>query len=161
MATKVKPIPDGYHSATPYLFVRGAAKAIEFYKQALGARELMRMAMPDGRVGHAEIKVGDSVIMLADEFPEMNALSPQALGGSPVMMHLYVEDVDKVFGQAIEAGAKVERPLKDEFYGDRSGGVVDPFGHRWYIATHIEDIEPEELKKRIAAVQAASQAKNK
>ncbi|HEY2456819.1 MAG TPA: VOC family protein [Candidatus Acidoferrum sp.] len=151
MTNKVKPIPEGYHTATPYLIVTGAAKAIEFYKSAFGADEIMRMPQPDGRIGHAEIKIGDSTIMLADEFPEMGARSPQSLGGSPVSILLYVEDVDTVFAQAVAAGAKVQRPLADQFYGDRTGGVTDPFGHVWYIATHTEDVSEEEMKKRAAA----------
>jgi PhnB protein len=151
MTNKVKPIPEGYHTATPYLIVTGAAKAIEFYKSAFGADEIMRMPQPDGRIGHAEIKIGDSTIMLADEFPEMGARSPQSLGGSPVSILLYVEDVDTVFAQAVAAGAKVQRPLADQFYGDRTGGVTDPFGHVWYIATHKEDVSEEEMKKRAAA----------
>jgi PhnB protein len=152
MASKVKPIPEGYHAVTPYLIVNGGAKAIDFYKKAFGAMELFRMAQPDGKIGHAEIKIGDSPIMLADEAPAMDAKSPQSFGGSPVGIHLYVEDVDKVFNQAIAAGAKVERPVEDKFYGDRAGGVIDPFGHRWYISTHKEDVPPEELEKRAAAL---------
>jgi len=151
MTSKVKPIPEGYHTATPYLIVGGAAGAIEFYKKAFGARELVRMTQPDGKIGHAEIKIGDSPIMLADEVPEMNYRSPQSLGGSPVSILLYVEDVDTVFSQAVAAGAKVQRPVQDQFYGDRIGGVEDPFGHVWYIATHKEDVSPEEMKKRAAA----------
>jgi PhnB protein len=151
MTNKVKPIPEGYHTATPYLIVTGAAKAIEFYKSAFGADEIMRMPQPDGRIGHAEIKIGDSTIMLADEFPEMGARSPQSLGGSPVSILLYVENVDTVFARAVAAGAKVQRPLADQFYGDRTGGVTDPFGHVWYIATHTEDVSEEEMKKRAAA----------
>ena len=149
--SKVRPIPEGYHTATPYLIVKGAASAIEFYKKAFGATELLRMVQADGRVGHAEIKIGDSPIMLADEFPEMGARGPQSLGGSPVSILLYVEDVDALFSRAVAAGAKVLRPVQDQFYGDRSGGVTDPFGHLWYIATHKEDVSPEELKKRAAA----------
>lgn len=151
MASTVKPIPEGYHTATPYLIVSGAANAIEFYKKAFGATELLRMPHPGGKVGHAEIKIGDSLIMLADEFPEMNARSPQSLGGSPVNILLYVEDVDRVFDQAVAAGAKVVRPVQNQFYGDRMGGITDPFGHTWYIATHVEDVSPEELRKRAAA----------
>lgn len=151
MANKVKPIPEGYHTATPYLIVKGGADALEFYKKAFGAKESLRMMQPDGRVGHAEIKIGDSVIMLADEQPEIGARSPQSYGGTPVTIHLYVEDVDGVFNQAVAAGAKVLRPLQDQFYGDRSGGIEDPFGHAWYIATHVEDVPHEELKKRAAA----------
>lgn len=154
MANKVKPIPEGYHTATPYLIVKGGADAIEFYKKAFGAKESFRMMRPDGRVGHAEIKIGDSVIMLADEHPEIGARSPQTIGGSPVSIHLYVEDVDEVFNKAVAAGAKVQRPLQDQFYGDRTGGLLDPFGHAWYVATHIEDIAPEELHKRAAAAVA-------
>ncbi len=151
MTSRAKPIPEGYHTATPYLIIKGAASAIEFYKKAFGATELMRMADPSGRIGHAEIRIGDSPILLADEVPEMSYRSPQSLGGSPVSILLYVEDVDAVFSQAVAAGAKVERPVKDQFYGDRSGGVTDPFGHVWYIATHKEDISPEEMRKRAAA----------
>jgi PhnB protein len=151
MTSKPKPIPDGYHTATPYLIVKDAARAIEFYKKAFGATELVRMAQPDGKIGHAEIKIGDSPIMLADEFPEMGARSPQSLGGSPVSILLYVENVDAVFSQAVAAGAKVQRPVKDQFYGDRTGGVEDPFGHLWYIATHMEDVSPDEMRKRAAA----------
>jgi PhnB protein len=151
MATRPKPIPEGYHTATPYLIVSDAASAIDFYKKAFGATELMRMTQPDGRIGHAEIKIGDSPIMLADEFPEIGARSPQRFGGSPVSILLYVEDVDALFSQAVAAGGKVLRPVKDQFYGDRSGGVTDPFGHVWYIATHKEDVAPEEMHKRAAA----------
>lgn len=151
MTSKVKPIPEGYHTATPYLIIKGAADAIEFYKKAFGATELMRMSGPGGKIGHAEIKIGDSVIMLADEAPEMNARSPQSFGGSPISILLYVEDVDAVFNRAVAAGAKVERPVTDQFYGDRIGGLTDPFGHAWYISTHKEDVSPEEMKKRAAA----------
>ena len=151
MSSKVKPIPQGYHTATPYLIVNDGARAIEFYKKAFGATELFRMAGPDGKIGHAEIKIGDSPIMLADEVPAMGHRSPQSLGGSPVSILLYVEDVDAVFNQAVAAGAKVARPVADQFYGDRTGGVTDPFGHAWYIATHKEDVSSEELQKRAAA----------
>lgn len=149
--SKPKPIPGGYHTATPYLIIKDAAKAIEFYKKAFGATEMMRMSQPDGRIGHAEIKIGDSPIMLADEFPEMGARSPQSLGGSPVSILLYVEDVDACAERAVTAGAKVVRPVKDQFYGDRSGSFEDPFGHQWHIATHVEDVAPEEMHKRAAA----------
>jgi PhnB protein len=147
----VKPIPDGYHSVTPYLIVRGGAQALEFYKKALGAKEVMRMPGPDGKVGHAEIRIGDSHIMLADEHPERGVVGPQALGGSPVGLCVYVENVDAVFDRAVSAGAKVVHPVKDQFYGDRSGTVDDPFGHRWTIATHKEDVSPEEMQRRMQA----------
>jgi PhnB protein len=147
MTGKVKPIPDGYHTATPYLIVKDANKAIEFYKKAFGAKELMRMG--DGtKVHHAEIKIGDSPIMLADECPEMQACSPETIGGTAVSIMLYVEDCDKVFNQAVEAGAKVVRPLTDQFYGDRNGGVQDPFGHKWWVASHVEDVPEAEIQKR-------------
>lgn len=151
----VQPIPEGYHSVTPYLICRGAAQAIDFYKKAFGAVELFRMGSPDGRVGHAEIKLGDSIIMLADEHPEMGYRGPQALGGTPVSMLLYVKDVDTQFNQAVAAGGKVQRPLKDQFYGDRSGTLADPFGHVWTLATHKEDLSPEEIERR--AVEAMKQ----
>jgi PhnB protein len=151
MASTVKPIPDGYHTATPYLIVSGAAKALEFYKNAFGATELFRMPQPDGRIGHAEIQIGNSRIMLADEHHEIGAKSPQTIGGSAVSILLYVEDADRVFNQAAAAGAKVTRPLENQFYGDRMGGLTDPFGHAWYVATHVEDVSPEELQKRAAA----------
>ncbi|HEX8070644.1 MAG TPA: VOC family protein [Pyrinomonadaceae bacterium] len=151
MTDKVKPIPEGYHTVTPYLIVGDAARAIEFYKEAFGATELFRMAGPDGRVGHAEIRIGDSHVMLSDEHPQMNARGPQSFGGSPVSFVLYVEDVDAAVERAVAAGAKLVRPVADQFYGDRTGGVEDPFGHAWYIATHIEDVAPEELQRRAAA----------
>ena len=147
----VKPVPDGYHSITPYLVVKGGARAIEFYRGAFGATELMRMAQPDGRIGHAELRIGDSVLMLADEHPEIGARSPQTIGGSPVSILLYVPDVDATVARAVEAGATLTRPVADQFYGDRTGGVTDPFGHVWYVATHVEDVSPEELERRHAA----------
>jgi len=149
MATK--PIPDGYHTATPYLIIKNATKAIEFYKQAFGAKETMRFPGPDGKIGHAEIRVGDSAIMMADEFPEKGVRSPESFGGSPVMILLYVEDVDAVTARAIAAGAKSVRPVQDQFYGDRSGTIADPFGHVWTISTHKEDVSPEEMQRRMAA----------
>src|SRR6266852_1947287 len=149
--SKPKPIPEVHHTATPELIIKDAAKAVEFYKKAFGAKEMMRMSQPDGRIGHAEIKIGDSPIMLADEFPEMGARSPQSLGGSPVSILLYVEDVDARAKLAVAAGAKVVRPVKDQFYGDRSGSFEDPFGHQWHIATHVEDVAPDEMHKRAAA----------
>ena len=150
----MKPIPDGYYTATPYLIVKGAARALDFYKQAFGAEELMRFPMPDGKVGHAEIKIGNSPIMLADEFPEMGHKSPESLGGSPVSIMLYVPDVDKTFAQALKAGGKELQPLKDQFYGDRSGTLTDPFGHVWTVSTHKEDVSPEEMDKRHKAMMA-------
>jgi PhnB protein len=146
----VKPIPEGYHTVTPYLIVKGAARALDFYKKAFNASELFRMADPSGNVGHAEIQIGNSRIMLGDESPEMGARGPETLGGSPVGICLYVEDVDRLFKQAIAAGGKEERPVKDQFYGDRSGTLRDPFGHQWTIATHKEDVPPDELKRRAA-----------
>jgi PhnB protein len=154
MTTKVNPIPEGYHSVTPYLIIKGASDAIEFYKKAFGATELFRMAQPDGRVGHAEIRIGDSTIMLADEFPEMGHKSPKTLGGSPVSLLIYVEGVDAIFAQAIAAGAAEDKPVEDKFYGDRGGSLVDPFGHIWHIATHTEDLSPEEMQKRATAAAA-------
>ena len=151
MAGNVKAIPEGYRSVTPYLIVSGAAKAIEFYKNVFGATEIMRMAAPSGKVGHAEIKIGDSAIMLADEHPEMGARSPQSIGGSPVSLMLYIEDVDAVFARALGAGAKQLKPVEDKFYGDRSGTLSDPFGHTWTVSTHKEDVPPEEMKRRAAA----------
>jgi PhnB protein len=152
MATKPKTPPDGYHTFTPYLIIKGAARAIEFYKQVFGATERCRLAMPDGKIGHAEIQIGDSVIMLADGCPEMGAKDPEAYGGSPVMLHLYLPDVDATFAKATAAGAKPLRPIQNQFYGDRSGMVTDPFGHVWNISTHIEDVSPEEINKRAAAL---------
>jgi PhnB protein len=145
-----KKIPDGYHTATPYLIISGAARAIEFYKAAFGAVETMRMCGACEDVMHAEIRIGNSPIMLADEFPEMGFRGPTALGGTPVSILLYVEDADQIFDQAVTAGAKVMRPLEDQFYGDRSGTLEDPFGHVWTIATHIEDVSPEEMERRQA-----------
>jgi PhnB protein len=147
----VKPIPEGYHSVTPYLIVRGGADAIEFYKKAFGALELFRFPSPDGKIGHAEIKVGNSPIMLADEFPDMGYKGPQSLGGSPVSLMIYVDDVDTVFQQAVDAGATVKEALQDKFYGDRMGTVIDPFGHRWHLATHKEDVSVEEMQRRAQA----------
>lgn len=148
--SKVDPIPHGYHSVTPYLIVDGAAKAIDFYRQAFGASEIMRMAGPNGRVMHAEIKIGDSPIMLADENPENDVKGPHAFGGSPISIHLYVEDVDATAKQAVAAGATITRPVEDQFYGDRNGTITDPFGHSWHISTHIKDMSNEELSERAA-----------
>jgi PhnB protein len=147
MAVKAK--PDGYHSITPYLIVRGGAAAIDYYKAAFGAEETVRMPGPGGTIGHAEIRIGDSVVMLADEPPDQQWRSPQSLGGSPVGLLLYVEDVDARFNQALAAGGKVIKPLANQFYGDRSGTLADPFGHQWTLATHVEDVSPEEMKRRM------------
>lgn len=146
MATKA--IPPGYHSVTPYLIIDGAAKAIDFYKKAFNATELMRMQSPDGRIGHAEIKIGDSQVMLADEYPEMGYRSPQALGGAAVSLMVYVEQAEQTFKQALASGAQELQPMKDQFYGDRSGTLKDPFGHVWTISTHVEDVAPEEIRRR-------------
>jgi PhnB protein len=148
MTSTVKPIPEGYHSVTPYLILSGAADAIEFYKSAFGAAEVMRMPAPGGKVGHAEVEIGGSRIMLADEYPDMGYRGPKAIGGTPVTLHLYVDDVDAVARQAVAAGAKELRPVKDQFYGDRSGSFEDPFGHVWHISTHKEEVPPDELKRR-------------
>lgn len=145
-------IPCGHHTVTPYLTVNNGAKALEFYTGAFGAVETSRLMMPDGRLGHAEIRIGDSVIMMSDEFPEHDCRSPQTLGGTPVNIHLYVEDVDAFFKRALAAGAKERKPVMDQFYGDRSGQLEDPFGHLWWVATHKEDVPPEELEKRLRAM---------
>ena len=147
----VKPIPDDYAGATPYLCVKDAFRAIDFYKKAFGARETMRMTQPDGRVGHAEIRIGRAPIMLADEFPEIDFRSPQTLGGTPVNILVYVENVDALAAQAQAAGATIKRPVADQFYGDRVVVLADPFGHSWSFATHIEDVAPDEMNKRAAA----------
>jgi len=149
---KVKPVPEGYPVVSPYLCIDGAAAAIAFYGEVFGATERMRMPAPEGKIGHAELQLGDSVIMLSDEFPEMGVTSPKNLGGSPVTMSVYVEDVDTVFDRAVEAGAKALRPVEDQFYGDRSGQFEDPFGHRWSVATHVEDVPPDEMASRAAAM---------
>ena len=150
MAGKVRPIPEGYRSVTPYLVVKGGAKAIDFYKKVFGAREKFRMEGPGGTIAHAEIEIGDSVVMLADENPEHGALSPASIGGTPVSIMLYVEDVDRVAEKLTQAGAKMRRPVQDMFYGDRSGGFEDPFGHHWHVSTHIEDVTPAEIERRMA-----------
>lgn len=151
----VRPIPEGYHSVTPYLIVAGAEKALDFYKRAFNATELFRMEHGD-KIGHAEIQIGDSRIMLADEHPEMGARSPQSIGGSPVGLCIYVENVDSVFKQAVDAGGTVERPVQDQFYGDRSGTLRDPFGHQWTVATHVEDVSHDEVKRRMSAMAKGS-----
>jgi len=148
----VKAIPAGYRTVTPYLTIKNGAKALEFYKNAFGATEIYRLMMPDGRLGHAEIRLGDSMIMLGDEFPEYGGKAPETLGGSPVSIYLYVEDVDAFFKRALAAGAKERKPVMDQFYGDRSGQLEDPFGHLWWVATHKEDVTPEEIQKRAQAM---------
>jgi len=153
----VKPIPDGYHSVTPYLIINGATKALDFYKKAFGATEMFRMEH-EGKIGHAEIKIGDSPVMLADEQPAMGYVGPEKLGNSPVSLMIYVEDVDKVYKQAISSGGTELKAVQDQFYGDRSGTLKDPFGHVWHIATHKEDVSPAEMEKRIAAAHKAHSA---
>ncbi len=143
-----KAIPEGYHSVTPYLIIDGAAQAIEYYKRAFGAVEVMRMAAPGGKVGHAEIRIGDSFVMMADEHPAIGVLGPRSRGGVTASFLIYVEDVDAVFERAVAAGGKILKPLQDQFYGDRSGTLEDPFGHSWTIATHKEDVSPEEMDRR-------------
>jgi len=152
--SKVPHTPAGYHTATPYLIVDGGARALEFYIKAFGATELFRMPAPGGKIGHAEMQIGDSRIMLADEFPDRQALSPKKLGGTPVGIMLYVPDCDTVFNRAIAAGAKALSPVTDQFYGDRNGTLEDPFGHKWTISTHKEDLSPEEMQRRLAAMPA-------
>jgi PhnB protein len=147
----VKPIPDGYPRVIPYLTVEGADAAIDFYTSVFGATERVRMPGPGGKVGHAELEIGDSLLMLADTFPDMGAPSPQSLGGTPVTVMVYVEDVDDVFARAIQAGATEERKVENQFYGDRAGQFTDPFGHKWFVATHVEDVPPDEMAKRAAA----------
>jgi PhnB protein len=142
-----KPIPEGYHTLTPFLTVRNAVRAIEFYKQAFGAQERGVAKGPDGKVMHAELKIGDSVIMLSDEYPEFGSLSPQSVGGSPMGLHIYIENVDAAFDRAVKAGAQVEMPVMDQFWGDRYGKLKDPFGHKWSIATHVKDMSADEMKR--------------
>jgi PhnB protein len=147
----VRPIPEGYHTVTPYLYVRGATAAIDFYRNVFGAAEIVRMAGPDGRIMHAELKIGDSVVMLGDENLQVGMLSPQTVGGFSTGLHVYVENSDAVVKKMVDSGGKVLRPIKNQFYGDRSASVLDPFGHMWSVATHIEDVSPEEMKKRMTA----------
>ncbi len=156
MTQTANAIPGSHRAATPYLCVRGAANAIEFYKKAFGATETMRLSQPDGRIGHAEMRIGDATFMLADEYPEMGVHSPQFFGGSPVMIHLYVQDVDALVSQAVAEGAKLLRPVADQFYGDRAGKLADPFGHVWFVATHKEDVSIEEIQRRAAAFSSGS-----
>jgi PhnB protein len=154
--SSVKAIPDGYHNVTPYLFVRSAASAIDFYKGVFGATEMVRMAGPNGKIMHAELKIGDSIVMLADENPQTAMMSPQTVGGFSVGLHLYMENVDAVIQKALENGAKALRPIKNQFYGDRSGSLLDPFGHLWTVSTHVEDVSPEEMSKRMTAAMGQS-----
>lgn len=148
----VKPIPDEYPQVTAYLCIDGASDAIDFYSKVLGATETVRMGAPDDKIGHAELSLGDSMIMLSDEFPEIGVQSPKTLGGSPVTMNVYVEDADAVFERAVQAGAKPLRAVEDQFYGDRSGQFEDPFGHRWNVSSHIEDVTPDEMERRMEAM---------
>jgi len=154
----VKPIPAGYHSLTPYLIVHDAQKALEFYKSALGAEEHVRMDAPDGRIAHAEIRVGNSMLMLADEAPERGFNSAKSLGSTPVSLMLYTDDVDSMVKSAVQLGATATRPVEDQFYGDRMGTIVDPFGHIWHIATHMEDVSPEEMQRRAQTLTDKSNA---
>jgi PhnB protein len=156
MPGKVKAIPEGHRTVTPYLAIKNAARALEFYEKAFGATVRYKLLMPDGRVGHAEITLGDSIVMLADEFPEYGGKAPEALGGSPVSIHLYVEDVDAFFKRALAAGARERKHVEDQFYGDRSGQLEDPFGHLWWVATHKEDVAPDELQKRVRSMFAGT-----
>jgi PhnB protein len=151
----VKPVPDDYPRVTPSLAIDGAARAIDFYRQVFGATERMRMDDPSGKISHAELQIGDSVVMLSDEYPEMGVVGPKSVGGSPVTLMVYVEDVDATFGRAVGAGAKSIRPLENQFYGDRTGQFEDPFGHRWSIATHVEDVSPQEMARRAAEAMGA------
>jgi PhnB protein len=154
-AMSLKSIPDGYRSLSPYLIVADGAAAIAFYRDVFGARLRMRLDGPDGKVGHAELDIGDSLVMLADEHPEMGALAPSSIGGTPVGLHLYLEDVDAVVAKAVAAGAILKRPVDNQFYGDRLGSIVDPFGHLWHVSTHVEDVSPEEIGRRAAAMAKA------
>jgi PhnB protein len=155
MSPSVKPIPDGYPRVSAYLIIDSASDAIDFYKDVFGASERMRIGAPGGKVGHAELAIGDSVIMLADEYPEMDAVGPKTVGGTPVTMSVYVENVDATFDRAVKAGAKALRPVENQFYGDRSGQFLDPFGHKWHVASHIEDVPPDEMAKRAAEATGA------
>ena len=152
MPSKVKPIPAGHHTVAPYLAIKNAVSALEFYKKAFGAIETYKLIVPDGRLGHAEIRLGNSLIVLSDEFPEFGGKAPESLGGSPVSIHLYVEDVDAFVKKAVAAGARELKPVADQFYGDRSGQLQDPYGHLWWVATHKEDVAPEEMQKRVQAL---------
>ncbi|MGH3159279.1 MAG: VOC family protein [Streptosporangiaceae bacterium] len=148
--TDVKPIPDGYPRVCAYLHIGGAAAAIDFYKDVFGATERLRMSEPDGKIGHAELQIGDSVVMLADEYPEMGIVGPKTVGGTPVGLSVFMEDVDATLAKAVAGGARVTRPIEDRFYGDRTVSFEDPFGHEWSVQTHIEDVSPEEIQRRAA-----------
>jgi PhnB protein len=161
MRTNVKHIPDGFHAITPYLTVNDAGEAIDFYKRAFGARERVRMPTPDGKVAHAELQIGDSIIMLGEECPEHGGVSPQTLEGSPVGLALYVEDVDKAFKRAVDAGASAKEPVEDKFWGDRAGSLTDPFGHKWMLLTHVEDVPPQEMKKRMSEAFSMASAEHR
>jgi PhnB protein len=159
MTASVKPVPEGFHTATPTLVVRNAAQAIDFYKTIFGAEEIMRMPSPDGKISHAELRIGDSIILLSDEFPNMGGKSPQTLGGFTGSIYLYVPDVDDVFQRAIDAGGKSAMPVTDMFWGDRHGNFIDPFGHSWGVSTHVEDVPEEEMGKRAQAFYAQMEQK--
>lgn len=152
----VQPVPAGYPRVIPYLTIDGAAAAIDFYREVLGATERMRMSAPNGRIGHAELAFGESVVMLADSFADMGGKTPQQLGGTPVGLMVYVEDVDAAFARAVDRGAQVEQPVENQFYGDRAGMFIDPFGHKWMVATHVEDVPPQEMERRAAEAMGAS-----
>lgn len=156
---KVMAIPKGYNSITPYLIVNQAAKAIEFYKKAFKAKVVMQMEHPGGKIGHAELKIGDTKIMLADEYPDMGALAPKAYGGSPVSIHLYVKNVDDIMENALKLGANLVRPVENMFYGDRAGTLLDPYGHKWHVSTHVENVTPAKVKKRMAEMFAKKDAR--
>jgi PhnB protein len=152
----VSPVPAGYHSVTPYLFIDGAARALPWYVQVFDGRELMRLSAPQGKIGHAEIEIGDSRVMMADESAEFEARSPASFGGSPVSLHVYVPDVDATVARAVAAGAEVKSPVQDKFYGDRAATLLDPFGHTWHVATHTEDVAPDEIERRLAELYSKS-----
>jgi PhnB protein len=156
MKTKVKYIPEGFHSITPYLTVKDAKRAIDFYKRAFGAHERVTMPMPDGKIGHAELQIADSIIMLGEECPDHGSVSPQTLEGSPVGLALYVENVDTAFNRAVDAGATSTEAVSDKFWGDRAGSITDPFGHKWMLLTHVEDVSPAQMKERMAEAFSAA-----
>ena len=155
---KVKPIPEGHNSVSPYLIVNGADRALDFYKKAFGATELMRFSAPVGKIGHAEVRIGDTVVMIADEHPDHDAHAPRKFGGSPVSLHLYLDDVDAVWARATAAGGKVKQPLTHQFYGDRNGALEDPIGHTWHLSSHVEDVSAEEIARRMKTMTAEKKA---